>query len=386
MTVTPIIKKFCGASLSSPERIKKVADIIASDYASHPRIVVVVSATSKKTDQLNDMVHGHCPTPEDHGECDVVLSTRDQISAALMAIELKHRSIPAQSFAGWQLPIRTTSTSSCAHITHINTQPLLDYMNQGGIPVVCGGQGINEHNRITTLGRGGSDITAVALASALKASCCQIFQDDVHGVHNADPSRLKNTQRYDTISYDDMAVLSQHGTNVLHPAAVQHAQKNNITIQVLSTWHPGAQGTHVRANVPAQRGMAVKSATHWILPHLCKDKIQAIHDVCHVYSIPTLIDWHISSSGLSFVTWQEHAHLLAPVIDHVPDIVDVITTIGIMPKELDTMLGQHTGRIRHCVKNEHWCMTIINPQDTPAVMHSIYDLVRQNPSDQKDRA
>ncbi|MES2212814.1 MAG: aspartate kinase [Pseudomonadota bacterium] len=235
-----IVQKYGGTSVGSMARIEAVANKIAATRAQGQQLVVVVSAMAGETDRLDRMARHWSPTPHPR-EHDVVLSTGEQTSIGLLCLCLQSRGIAAKSFTGAQAGIFTDDIHTRAHIQAIDTQPLLAALEAGYVAVVAGFQGITQHGDISTLGRGGSDTTAVALAAALRAEECQIFTD-VDGVYTADPNIVPEARRLSEISFEEMLELSSEGAKVLQYRAVEIAGHYQVPVRVLSTFAPG-EGT-----------------------------------------------------------------------------------------------------------------------------------------------
>lgn len=232
-----LVQKFGGTSMGSLERIQAVAQKIIQTHQQGHTIVVVVSAMSGETDRLINLAKSCHPDP-DPREYDMLVSTGEQVSIALLALTLKNLGYPACSYTGYQAGIRTNGGHKKARILDIETQPLHQALADGIIPIVAGFQGINEENHITTLGRGGSDTTAVALAAALKADECQIYTD-VDGVYTADPHVVMQARRLSHITFEEMLELASLGAKVLQIRAVEFAGKYRVPLRVLSSFVDG---------------------------------------------------------------------------------------------------------------------------------------------------
>lgn len=237
-----IVQKFGGSSVANAERIQKICNIIAKTYDEGNDVVVVLSAQGDTTD---DLLKKACEINPDSSkrEMDMLLSTGEQISIALAAMCLERMHYPAISLTGWQAGIRTDSKHSSARIQRIEGSGIRKEIAKHRIVLVAGFQGIDCYGNITTLGRGGSDTTAVALAAALKADLCQIYTD-VDGVYTADPRKEVNAKKLDEISYDDMLRMASQGAQVLHDRSVSLAKKHGIELEVLSSFS-GKPGTLV---------------------------------------------------------------------------------------------------------------------------------------------
>lgn len=232
-----LVHKYGGTSVGSLERIEAVAARVARHRAEGHRVVVVVSAMSGETNRLQalGLDLGGQAVPR---EMDVLLASGEQASAALTAIALKGLGVPAQSFLADQLPIRTDSAHTRARIEHIATEALCDALDGGVVPVVAGFQGLAVDGSITTLGRGGSDTTAVALAAALKADECQIYTD-VDGVYTTDPRVVSSARRLPRVTFEEMLEMASLGSKVLHPRSVEFAGKYGVPVRVLSSFEEG---------------------------------------------------------------------------------------------------------------------------------------------------
>jgi len=228
-----IVKKFGGSSVKDAERLRNVAKIIAETYDQNNDVIVVVSAQGKTTDELIAKAEELTPNPSKR-EMDFLMSTGEQISAALLAITLHELGYPAVSLTGWQAGFLTDSNHRSARIRRINKERIQNEIDKKRIVVVTGFQGINRYDDITTLGRGGSDTSAVALAAALSADRCQIYTD-VDGVYTADPRLVQNAVKLDAITYDEMLELASLGAKVLHNRSVELAKKFNVQLEVLSS-------------------------------------------------------------------------------------------------------------------------------------------------------
>lgn len=228
------IKKFGGTSVGSIERIEHVADRLHKAYQNGERFVVVSSAMAGETNRLVRLasdIHGGMKGPA----YDMLLASGEQVSIALLSLALEKRGLKAQPLLAYQLRIATDSIYSKARIKNIDGKKLIDIIEQNEIPIVAGFQGVDEYDRITTLGRGGSDTTAVALAAALESSVCEIYTD-VDGVYSADPRIVPEAKKINQLNYDEMMEMAALGSKVLHFRCVEIAAKYNVPIHVLSTF------------------------------------------------------------------------------------------------------------------------------------------------------
>ena len=245
-----IVQKFGGSSVADKERLFNVAGIISDAYRSGDRVVVVVSAQGDTTDDLLAKAAEISDSPSKR-ELDMLLSTGEQISASLLAIALGTMRIPVVSLNAWQVGISSDSNYSNAKIKKIDTERLFRVLDGGKVVIVTGFQGINKFDDVTTLGRGGSDTTAVALAAVLKADRCQIYTD-VDGVYTADPRKVPSAKKLKEISYDEMLELASLGAQVLHNRSVEMAKKYHVELEVLSSFEK-ISGTVVREDVKVEK-------------------------------------------------------------------------------------------------------------------------------------
>ena len=238
-----IVKKFGGTSVADAERIEAVADNIESEIHAGNKVTVVLSAMGDSTDDLIKLAKEINPEP-DLREYDALVSTGEQISVALLAMALLKRGIKGKSYTAYQLGIKTNSSHSRARILGVEVSKITSELNEGVVPVITGFQGMNESGDITTLGRGGSDTTGVALAAALDADECQIYTD-VDGIFTTDPRVYDKARLLKQVSFEEMLELSSSGAKVLQLRAVEYASKFNLPIRVLSSFNEG-EGTLVQ--------------------------------------------------------------------------------------------------------------------------------------------
>ena len=229
-----VVLKFGGTSVGTVDRIKKVANIIISYVKKRYKIIVVSSAMSGVT---NDLAKKSKKISNNFiaSEYDVLISSGEQMSCALIAGRLNHLGYRSQSWMGWQVPIFTEGNHSSSRISQINKKKINKFLQSGGIPIIAGFQGINLNNRITTLGRGGSDASAIMCAKFFKAQKCIIYTD-VDGVYTADPNTLKKAKKIKVISYEEMLEMASLGAKIMQPASLQDARLNRIDIDVKSSF------------------------------------------------------------------------------------------------------------------------------------------------------
>lgn len=254
-----VVAKFGGTSVASPERIKKVAQRLIAKKQAGDQVVAVVSAMGKTTDELVGLAAALNSSPSPR-EMDMLLSTGEQVSMALLAMAIQARGYKAISFTGWQAGIVTDDAYSRAKIEDIGVDRIRAALDSGSIVVVAGFQGLTHGGDITTLGRGGSDTTAVALASGIKADVCEIYSD-VEGIYTADPRICPRAKKLDVISYDDMLELSSEGAGVLQARAVEFARKYNVVIHSRSAFSD-AEGTLIKEVVPSMEQAVISGIAH----------------------------------------------------------------------------------------------------------------------------
>jgi len=276
-----IVQKFGGTSVGSIERILNVADRIIEELRSGNQVITVVSAMGKSTDDLLGLAKSITATPAKR-ELDMLLTTGEQVSIALLAIALQSKGYPAISMTGWQAGIQTESVFGNARILDIQSNRIQSELNQGKVVIVAGFQGITSDKEITTLGRGGSDTTAVALAAKLNAERCDIYTD-VTGVFTSDPRYVKEARQLKDVSYDEMLELANLGAGVLHPRAVEFAKNYHIPLVVRSSMEK-KEGTYVSEEVTMEqnlivRGIAFEKDITKVTVHGLKDGIHCLPSI-----------------------------------------------------------------------------------------------------------
>ncbi|KAA0549195.1 aspartate kinase [Bacillus sp. BGMRC 2118] len=250
-----IVQKFGGTSVGSIERIQNVANRVIQEVQNGNQVVVVVSAMGKSTDELVNLASQLTSNPSKR-EMDMLLTTGEQVSIALLSIALQAKGYDAVSLTGWQAGIKTEAIHGNARIVEIETDTLQKHLSNGNIIIVAGFQGITPECDITTLGRGGSDTTAVALAAALKADKCDIYTD-VTGVFTTDPRYVKSARKLQSVSYDEMLELANLGAGVLHPRAVEFAKNYAVQLEVRSSLEL-ENGTTIEEEVSMENNLIVR--------------------------------------------------------------------------------------------------------------------------------
>lgn len=253
-----IVQKYGGTSVGNVERIHRVAERVERAHKEGHHVVVVLSAMSGETDRLLKLAHEVTGIPDER-ELDMLLSTGERVTIALLAMDLRGRGVHARSFTGRQVGIHTDSAHTKARISRVTADRIKDALSEGIVPVVAGFQGINARSDVTTLGRGGSDLTAVALAAALKADRCIIYTD-VDGVYTADPNIVPAARRLDKISYEEMLEMASLGAKVLQSRSVEFAAKYAVPVEVNSSFKEG-KGTLVTREDADMEGVMVSGVT-----------------------------------------------------------------------------------------------------------------------------
>ena len=268
-----VVLKFGGSSVADNIKLNLVADKIKEFYNNNQRVVAVVSAQGKTTDNLIREAATLSNMPNER-EMDVLLSTGEQVSMAKLSILLNRDNVPTISLTGWQAGIKTNNTNQDAIIEDIDTTRIKQELDQGKVVIVAGFQGINEKGDITTLGRGGSDTTAVAIAAKIKADHCYIFSD-VDGVYTTDPNQVTIAKKIDSLSYQEMLDIADEGAKVLHNRCVEVGEKFGVPIVAKSTFKEG-DGTEIN-NKPVE-GILIKNIVK-------NDKLIYVHGISNDYSI-----------------------------------------------------------------------------------------------------
>lgn len=263
-----IVQKYGGTSVADIARLENVALRIKRNVESGHQIAVIVSAMAGVTNQLVSYTKAFSNVINS-SEHDAVVSTGEQITTGLLSLALQQLGLKSRSFMGWQIPIKTNSNHTNAQILRINPKKLETCLENGIIPIIAGFQGVTSNNRITTLGRGGSDTTAVAIAAALRAERCDIYTD-VDGVYTADPRVVPAAKKLDQISYTEMLELAAQGAKVLHSRSVETALKHQVHVRVLSSFNDNL-GTDVISYPPQlsmQRISGITHSSNWVMIHL----------------------------------------------------------------------------------------------------------------------
>jgi aspartate kinase len=257
--VALIVQKFGGTSVGTIDKIRHVATRVVATKKAGNDVIVVVSAMAGETDRLINLAHEMVDKP-DGREYDVMVSTGEQVSIALLSMAIQSMGYKALSLLGFQIKISTNSDFTKARIEDIDSERITKELLKGSILVVAGFQGIDDQKNITTLGRGGSDTTAVALAGVLKADVCEIYTD-VEGVYTTDPTICPNARKLDRIAYDEMLEMASLGAKVLHTRSVEFAKKHHVSIHVRSTFSENS-GTMVMKEDTVMEKVLVSGVTY----------------------------------------------------------------------------------------------------------------------------
>ena len=256
-----VVLKFGGTSVGTIDKIKKVAEIIENYKKKNFKVIVVSSAMSGVT---NELIKKSREISDNFSEAeyDVLISTGEQVACSLIAGRLTHKGYKSRSWLAWQIPMLTTGLHKNSRIDLINKKKITKYLNEGGIPIITGFQGINKEERVTTIGRGGSDATAITLAKFFRAKKCVIYTD-VEGVYTTDPNLLNRAKKIKVISYEEMLEMASLGAKVMQPASIQDARLNKIDIEVKSSFVK-KQGTLItkRTNIINNKIITGISSTH----------------------------------------------------------------------------------------------------------------------------
>jgi len=339
-----IVQKFGGSSVADAAKIERVAGIIADTYNAGNEVVVVLSAQGDTTDDLIDKAHEINPNPSKR-EMDMLLTVGEQISVALMAMQLEKMRLPVVSLTGWQIGMQTNSSHGSARIKTVSTERIRQELDKNRIVIICGFQGINKFDDVTTLGRGGSDTTAVAIAAVLHADKCQIYTD-VEGVYTADPRKVPNAKKLDAITYDEMLELASLGNQVLHNRSVEMAKRYHVDLEVLSSY-VRKPGTKVKEVIkPVERmiisGVAKDAKIARVAVLGVPDRPGTAYKIFSILSKANInVDIILQSAGkdintndISFIVAAEDAEPARVALDQYADM------IGYVKLSIDTTVAK----------------------------------------------
>ncbi|EOW9279568.1 aspartate kinase [Vibrio cholerae] len=373
-----IVQKFGGTSVGSIERMQTVAEHIIKAKNDGNQVVVVVSAMAGETNRLVGLAQQVDSVPNAR-ELDVLLSAGEQVSMALVAMTLHKMGYAARSLTGAQANIVTDNQHNDATIKHIDTRTITELLEQDFIVIVAGFQGINENGDITTLGRGGSDTSAVALAGALNADECQIFTD-VDGIYTCDPRIVPSARKLDVIDFPSMEEMARKGAKVLHLPCVQYAWKHAVPLRVLSTFEvnqgsliKGSAATHAVCGIALQRDMALIRVESESFPSIIKQCQMLGIEVCTTIEEPT---------NSAFVIKRDaYAKLQLVGAEKIrgSEPVSLITKVGIQAGALVAharqTLAQHGIDVRYVSASEQSSMLMLDPANVERaanILHETY--------------
>ncbi|WP_318614343.1 aspartate kinase [Sporosarcina sp. YIM B06819] len=250
-----IVMKFGGTSVANPERIARAAKLVIEEVNRGKQVAVIVSAMGKTTDELLSLAKEVNPAAG-RRELDMLLATGEQVTASLLAMAIAAQGVEAYSYTGWQAGVMTESVHGNARIEQVKADRIVSALETGAVAVITGFQGADASGELTTLGRGGSDTSAVAIAIALDAACCDIYTD-VEGVFTTDPRLIKKAQKLEEISYDEMLEIANLGAGVLHPRAVEFAKNHQMPLRVRPA-HVDGQGTIIKEEIDLENNLVVR--------------------------------------------------------------------------------------------------------------------------------
>ncbi|RPB38590.1 aspartate kinase [Vibrio diabolicus] len=373
-----IVQKFGGTSVGSIERIHQVAEHIIKAKNDGNQVVVVVSAMSGETNRLMDLAKQIDSVPTAR-ELDVLLSAGEQVSMALLAMTLNKMGHAARSLTGAQANIVTDNQHNDATIKHIDTTTIMGLLEQDQIVIVAGFQGVNENGDITTLGRGGSDTSAVALAGALRADECQIFTD-VDGIYTCDPRVVKNARKLAVIDFPSMEAMASRGAKVLHLPSVQFAWKNNVPLRVLSTFDVN-EGSLVKGELGNQAVSGIAIQRDLAIIEVDKEHLSSATKQCQMLGIDI---WNvIEEAERAGIMIKQDACAKFDLVfsDKIrnSEVVSLLTAVGLeangMVEHACDLLAKRDIKINFSATNALTMMLVLAPEcvDTAAnILHDAY--------------
>ena len=391
-----IVKKFGGTSVGNKDRIFNVANRCIEDYKKGNDVVVVLSAMGKYTDVLIDMAKEINPNPPKR-EMDMILTTGEQQSVALMSMAMASLGVPAVSLNAYQVAMHTTSVYSNARLKRIDTERIRNELEQHKIVIVTGFQGVNKYDDYTTLGRGGSDTTAVAIAAALHADKCEIYTD-VDGVYTADPRKVPGARKLDQVTYDEMLELATLGAGVLHNRSVELAKKYGVRLVVRSSLNTN-EGTVVREGTKMEKmivsGVAADTDAARVAVIGLKDEPGVAFKLFNALAKQNInIDMILQSIGrhgkkdISFTCTDEDADVAKQIIEDQMDFEEIDvdkgvskvsivgagmqTNAGVAAKMFEALYDANIN-IRMISTSEIRVTVLINEKNTERAMNAIHD-------------
>ncbi|AEK75138.1 aspartate kinase [Rickettsia conorii subsp. heilongjiangensis] len=395
-----IIQKFGGTSVANIDRIKKIVPIIKTEIAKNNQVIVVVSAMAGVTNQLVTLCNevSSLNNISQFAEYDVALSSGEIVTASLLALALQEEDIKARSFLAWQLPMLTDNNHSKALVESITTDLLEKYLQLNTVPIIAGFQGINKSNRLTTLGRGGSDTTAALIAAAMKADRCDIYTD-VEGIFTTDPRIIPNAKKIKEIDFLEMLELASSGAKVLHPRAGELVMRYKIDMRVLSTFSPDTEGTLITSKDKNMENGIINSITS--NKNLLKISVKSISlSFLQVANMITQNNNHIefmqeikNNEEYSFITNLTDKNNLQALLTNLKDDKQIqdftfdteIATISLIGygikndcKLLETILSKLTNdniNVHMIQLSEIKITLFINDQDAEKTIFNLYNLL-----------
>ena len=324
-----IVQKFGGTSVANIDRINAVADRVGKFKKEGHQIIVVVSAMSGETNKLIGLAEDMMGSPEPR-ELDAIVSTGEQVTAGLTALALINRGIPAKSYSGNQIKILTDQAHTKARILKIDDKAIKQDLDAGNVVVVAGFQGVDEHGNVTTLGRGGSDTTAVAIAAAIKADECQIYTD-VDGIYTTDPRIVKDARRLKSITFEEMLEMASLGSKVLQTRSVEFAGKYKVKLRVLSSFDAHGEGTIITFEEDEKMGSPIISGIAFSrdeaevsvrgFPDLPGSAYQILGPIADANIDVDMIIQNVGESGSNDFTFTVHERDLQKSIEIINDKV-----------------------------------------------------------------
>ncbi|MFP3121006.1 aspartate kinase [Rickettsia sp. R2] len=395
-----IIQKFGGTSVANIDRIKKIVPIIKTEIAKNNQVIIVVSAMAGVTNQLVTLCNevSSLNNISQFAEYDVALSSGEIVTASLLALALQEEDIKARSFLAWQLPMLTDNNHSKALVESITTDLLEKYLQLNTVPIIAGFQGINKSNRLTTLGRGGSDTTAALIAAAMKADRCDIYTD-VEGIFTADPRIIPNAKKIKEIDFLEMLELASSGAKVLHPRAGELVMRYKIDMRVLSTFSPDTEGTLITSKDKNMENGIINSITS--NKNLLKISVKSISlSFLQIANMITQNNNHIefmqeikNNEEYSFITNLTDKNNLQALLTNLKDDKQIqdftfdteIATISLIGygikndcKLLETILSKLTNdniNVHMIQLSEVKITLFINDQDAEKTIFNLYNLL-----------
>ncbi|KQA17869.1 aspartate kinase [Vibrio metoecus] len=371
-----IVQKFGGTSVGSIERMQTVAEHIIKAKNDGNQVVVVVSAMAGETNRLVSLAQQVDSVPNAR-ELDVLLSAGEQVSMALVAMTLHKMGYAARSLTGAQAKIVTDNQHNDATIKHIDTRTITELLEQDFIVIVAGFQGVNENGDITTLGRGGSDTSAVALAGALNADECQIFTD-VDGVYTCDPRVVPTARKLDVIDFPSMEEMARKGAKVLHLPCVQYAWKYSVPLRVLSTFEVN-QGSLIKGNTVTHAVCGIAIQRDMTLVTVEKEALSNILKQCQMLGVEVFTTLEELENSALVIKRDAYAKLQLVCADKIRGLepVSLLTKVGLQASALvphaRKTLSEHGIDVRYVSASEQSSMLMLDPTNVDRAANLLHD-------------